>query len=352
MNEPQWKLAGKGWELDRVHFDRPVTPFTESVYLDPIVHSDKGFAEWCVPMERYRFAVVNGWAYGRPEPFGGDPPSIIEKLPVLANLWRVDPRARRRILGFERFVAGDGFERSIGRWDDEWRPEAERRIAPLRAFDTGSASDAELAGQLDACLDYARWTWTFHLNIHLVCFYVRARFRDVCRDKLGLSDFEAYELIKRSDPVLLSASSALAAIARRARDDAEVSAALELPAGEALERVRGTWFEQELDRFLDEEGDRSGSFELADPTWREMPELAVAMVKDLAASPYDPVADDEAFQSWRRGRIEELRAGLDGADREEFDHWLALGERAYPLNETHNRLLVDLPWAYARYAAV
>jgi pyruvate,water dikinase len=348
----KWELDGAGWELDRVHFDRPVTPYTVSLYLDPVASSEQGFAEWCVPMERYRFAVVNGWAYGRAEPFGGDPPRIIEKLPALANLWRVDPRARKRILGFDRFVRDGGFESSIARWDDEWRPEAERRIEKLRAFDVKAASDEELAAHVDACLDYARWSWSFHLNIHLICFYVRARFRDVCRDRLELSDFEAYELIKRSDPVLLSASAALAGIARRARDDEEVTAALALPADQALERLRGTWFEQALDEFLDAEGDRAGSFELADPTWREMPELVVGLVKDMTESDYDPVVEDEEFQRWRRTRIEELRGRLEGEARAEFDRWLAYGERAYPLNETHNRLLVELPWALARYAAL
>jgi phosphohistidine swiveling domain-containing protein len=349
----RWELEGPGWELDRVHFDRPVTPFTVSFYLEPVtLGSERGFADWSLPMQRYRFEIVNGWPYGRIDPFGGDPPGLLLKVPALAHLWRVDPRARKRIRAFDEFVRQGGFERNIDRWDDEWRPEAERRVAELRALDLETATDEQLADQLEAWRDYELWAWSFHLNIHGVCFYVRARFRDVCRDLLGLSDFEAYELVKRSHPVLLSGSATLADVARRARDDADVSAALALPADQALERLRGTWFERELDEFLAAEGERAASFELSDPTWREMPELVVGLVKRFIESDYDPVAEEEEFQQWRRGRIEELRGRLSGADREQFDRWLALGERAYPLNETHNRLLVEVPWALARYTGL
>ncbi|HEX8067845.1 MAG TPA: PEP-utilizing enzyme [Thermoleophilaceae bacterium] len=348
-----WELEGPGWELDRVHFDRPVTAFTRSYYVDLVSsESEHGFADFSVPIERYRFEVVNGWAYGRVIPFGGDPPGILEKLPALAHLWRVDPRARRRIRGFDEFVRSGGFERAISRWDEEWRPEADRRVRELRSFDPGSASDEELAANLAAWLEYCRWTWTFHLNLHLACFYVRARFRDVCRDRLGLSDFEAYELLKRSDPVLLSGSAKLSELARRSREDEEADAALGLPADQALERLRGTWFDDGLREYVEEEGDRSGSFELSDPTWREMPELVVGMVKGIRDAGYDPVEEEGEFEAWRRERVEELRGRLAGAGRREFDHWLALGERAYPLNETHNRLLVELPWAFARYSGL
>jgi rifampicin phosphotransferase len=350
---PAWEAKGMGWELDRVHFDRPVTALTQSYYLQPIAPgSERGFAEWSVPIDRYRFEVVNGWAYGRIDPLGGDPPAILQKLPFLAHLWRVDPRARKRILGFDRFLREGGFERNIPRWDEEWRPEAERRLAELRALDVAAASDEALADHLADWHDYALWTWTFHLNIHLVCFYVRARFRDVCRSALDLSDFEAYELIKRSDPALLEGSTKLAAIARRAEADPGAAAALELPADQVVAKLKGTWLEQALDEFVDAEGDRAGGFDLIDPTWREMPELIVGVLKGMIESAYDPAAEDEAFQAWRHSRIDELRARLGGDELAEFDRWLAHGERAYPLNETHNRLLVELPWALIRYTAL
>ena len=351
--ELRWELDGRGWTLEPIHFDRPLPALGRSYYTDLIgPGTERGLAEWSLPVERYRFEVVNGWLYGRSDPVGGDTPKIVERFPALAHLWRVDPRSRKRIRGFDRFVREGGFERSVSRWDEDWRPEAERRLAPLRAFDPAAASDAELADHLQALLDYSLWTWTFHLNIHLVCFYVRAGFSDRCRDLLGLSKFESYELIKRSDPSLFEGTSMVAAIARRAEDDPDVRAALELPAPEALERLRGTWFEEAVDEFLAVEGDRGATFDISDPMWREMPELVVGLVKAMLDSDYDPVAEDAEFQSWRQERIAELRGRLDGDQRAEFDRWLALGERAYPMHETHNKEVFEIPSALVRYAAL
>jgi rifampicin phosphotransferase len=68
--------------------------------------------------------------------------------------------------------------------------------------------------------------------------------------------------------------------------------------------------------------------------------------------PYDAEADEAEFEAWRTGRIAELRARLDGRALAEFDHWLALAEQAYPLNENHNYLLGELPFGLVRYAAL
>jgi pyruvate,water dikinase len=86
--------------------------------------------------------------------------------------------------------------------------------------------------------------------------------------------------------------------------------------------------------------------------WREMPELVVGLVKATIDSDYDPVAEDAEFQAWRSERIEELRGRLDGEQRGEFDRWLALGERAYPMHETHNKQVFEIPSALVRYAAL
>jgi hypothetical protein len=78
-----------------------------SMWLEPAgIGTERGFAEWSLPMSRYHYKIVNGWVYGRAEPFGGDPPAAVRKLPLLAHLWRLDPKARKRILGFDRFVRG------------------------------------------------------------------------------------------------------------------------------------------------------------------------------------------------------------------------------------------------------
>jgi pyruvate,water dikinase len=240
----------------------------------------------------------------------------------------------------------------VPRWDAEWRPEAERRLAPIRSLDLAAASDAGLAEHLGALRDYVIWAHSLHINVHVVCFYVRARWVEVCERLLGLSDFEAYELVQRTDPFHFEGTRRLAAIAARALEDPAVSVALEQPADQALVALRGSWFDTELAAFLEAHGDRAAGFEVDEPTWREQPEVVVSMVKAMMETPYDADAEDAEFESWRNGRIAELRSRLAGEELAEFDHWLALGERAYPLNETHNYLLAELPLGLLRYAAL
>jgi pyruvate,water dikinase len=343
----------ESWELDAVHFSRPVLPLTESTWLDLMeIGTERGFAELSLPMQCFRMKVVNGWAYTRIEPFGGEPPALLRKVPALARLWRINPKMRKRILGFDRFVRERGFERQVPRWNQEWRPEAERRLAPLRARNLATASNEELAEQLEGLRDFVIWADSLHINLHVLCFYIRAGFVEVCERLLGLSDFEAYELVQRTDPFHFQGPARLAAMAGRAIGDPEVSAALQRPADQALVALVGTWFESELDAFLNEQGDRPSGFELDEPTWREVPEVVIGMVKGLLQAPYDADADEAEFQAWREARIAALRARLNADERAEFDRWLALGELAYPLNETHNYVLGDLPLGLLRYAAL
>jgi hypothetical protein len=192
------------------------------------------------------------------------------------------------MLSFERFVKDGGFERNVDRWEQEWRPEAQRRIGPLRSFPVETASDQALAGHLDAIYGFFSWAWTIHVNLHVLCMYVRGRFLEIARRLFGLTNFEAFELIHRSDPITLEGTKRLSAIARGVAGDPEVSAALAKPAEQALVDVEDTWFHDSLNDFLDFEGDRAiEGFEIVHPTWREMPELIVALIKDLIASPYD-----------------------------------------------------------------
>jgi pyruvate,water dikinase len=330
-----WKAA-KGWRRDAIHYAaRPLHPLDVSFVAETVAPgSEAGFVEWSLPMARIAVKTVNGWAYTRFEP-AGDPPEFLvrsmSKIPVLTRLWRVIPPLRRRVLGFDEFLAGGGFESHVSTWDEVWRPEAERRLADLRRFDLKTAGREDVAAQLEAWHDYITWQWGMHVRIHLVCFVVRGKFARLCRRLFGLADLDAYDLLKRSDPVLLDAPRKLAEIGRRLRDGAPVDDALA--------------------SFMDTHGDVPiDGFETVLPTWREQPERVLSLAAQTAG--YDPDAADASFQEQRKIRIDDLRGRLDGSDLAEFDGWLSLGEIAYPLNDTHNYVLFDHPIAMVRYTAL
>jgi pyruvate,water dikinase len=357
MGGDGWRAA-RGWRRDAIHYAaRPLHPLDVSFVVDTVgPGSEIGFEEWALPMARIADKTVNGWVYTRMEP-AGDPPELLVRLmgrvPFLTRLWRVIPPLRQRVLAFDDFLAAGGFEAHIGTWEDVWRPEAERRHADLRRVRLETAGRVEVAAHLEGWRDYLVWQWSPHVRIHLVCFIARGKFARLCRRLFGLDDHEAYELIKRTDPVLLEAPRKLADIARRAAGDADVTAVLRRSGAEALDALRDTWFEDVVAAFMDAHGDVPvDGFEAALPTWRELPERVVGVVRQMIAADYDPDGEDAAVQARRKTRIDELRSRVSGEDLAEFDRLLALGERAYPLNDTHNYLLFDLPLGLIRYTAL
>jgi rifampicin phosphotransferase len=335
------------------HHPNPVHPLYFSLVYEPMAKgSELGMRAWHIPLDRMRAVSVDGYVYHRMESPGGDPPPIAAKLPFLAHLWRIIPSMRRRILAFEAFLAGGGMERHLDSWHREWEPEALRRLQPFRRTGLQELTDLELAAEFDQLHQFMIFSWDVHLRCHLLSSYFVIEHTRTAGRLLGLSESEALELIQRTDPVLMEANQMLVRIARRAEADPAVREALDLPADQALDRLRSTWFADELGRFMDAQGDRPvDGYELT-PTWREMPELIVGAVKAQLGSGYDPEAENASFQQWRAERVEQLRSRLSEEGRAEFDRARLLGERAYPLNDVHNYAIYDLPVALMRYRAL
>lgn len=346
-----WEAEGF-WIRDNIHWPRPVHPLFVSYGLLPVeVGSVRAFEEWSMLTEKFAYLVLHGYVYQRFEPLGGDPPPMMERFPFLFHLWRINPKLRRRVKGLEQFLKEKGFEKHLQDWKDKWEPEAQKRLEPIRTFDRANASLDELANHLDQCYEYLCWAWNPHLKIVMMGMYFRERWLEVCQRLLNLTEFEAYELIQVNDPAIFKTTMSLFSLARRVALDPSVRDILSLPSEKALSQLADTWFKEELDQFLEDEGDRpADSFEF-DPTWREMPEFVVGIIKGLMDSE-DFITENSDFQEYRLKQIKEFRCRLTGKDREEFDSWLKLAEQAQPLSEIHDYFLMTVPLSHARYSAI
>ena len=346
-----WEAKGF-WMRDNIHWPRPVHPLFVSYGLIPVeVGSARAFEEWSMPSLKYAYLVLHGYIFQRVEPLGGDTPSIMERFPFLFHLWRINPKLRSRVLGFERFLKEKGFENHVHAWRNVWEPEAQKRLEPIRDFDRANASLEELTNHLDQCYDFLCWSWNPHTKVVAIGMYIRGRWVEVCKRLLNLTDFEAYELVQINDPAVFNTKNRLLTLARRAATDPTVSDILSLPSEKALQRLSNTWFKEELDQFLEAEGDRPADGFEFEPTWREMPEMVVGIIKGLMHSD-DSMTEDSDFQVYRLQRINELRSTLTGEDREEFDAWLELAEQAQPLSEIHDYILWTVPLSHTRYDAI
>ncbi len=348
-----WEAKGF-WMRDNIHWPRPVHPLFVSYGLIPVeVGSARAYEEWSMPSLKYAYLVLHGYVFQRNEPIGGDTPPIMERFPFLFHLWRINPKLRSRVLGFGRFLKEKGFENHVHAWRNVWEPEAQRRLKPIRDFDRVNASLEELANHLDQCYDFLCWSWNPHTKVVAIGMYIRGRWVEVCKRLLNLTEYEAYELVQINDPSVLNTTNRLLTLAQRAAADPTIRDILSLPSEKAHQRLSNTWFKEELDQFLEAEGDRpADSFEFT-PTWREMPEMLVGIIKGLMDSySYDSLTEDSDFQAYRLQRINELRSTLTGEDREEFNAWLGLAEQAQPLSEIHDYLLMNVPLSHTRYDAI
>jgi pyruvate,water dikinase len=123
-----WEAKGF-WMRDNIHWPRPVHPLFVSYGLIPVeVGSAQAFEEWSMLSVKLAYLVLHGYVFQRFEPVGGDTPPIMERFPLLFNMWRINPMLRKRILGFEQFLKEKGFENHVHAWRDVWEPEAHRRL--------------------------------------------------------------------------------------------------------------------------------------------------------------------------------------------------------------------------------
>lgn len=345
--------AKEYWIRDNIHWPRPVHPLFVSYGLTPVeIGSKQAYEDWPIPSEKNAYLVLHGYIYQRTEPVGGDSPKIMEKYPFLFNLWRISPKLRNRILGFERFLKDKGFEKNVSSWKEIWEPEARLRLDPIKNFKRENASLVELADHLEQCYEFLCWSWGPHIKVVMVSMYIRERWLNLCEKLFNLTEFEAFELIQIGDPQVFSTTNRLIALAHRAASDPFIRECISLPNEEALLKLNNTWFKEELDRFIEDEGDRPiDSFEL-DPTWREMPEVVVGIIKGFMDSDYDPAKEEKDFQTYRLERIQKLRKDLSGEYREEFDYWLNLAEQSQPLIDIHDYLLSNIPLCHVRYDAI
>jgi pyruvate,water dikinase len=141
------------WQLDAVHFTRPVTRLFAGMF--PAAFS-QGFREgvriYGALLDTLEFGAVNSLLYfaprgvGAPKGAKGPPPKFLFKA-----LLHLHPEMRRRVA-----TARDLFERrpwreDLRRWDEEIKPAAVRSHLEIQAVDPASLASDGLLAHLERC---------------------------------------------------------------------------------------------------------------------------------------------------------------------------------------------------------
>ncbi len=146
------------WQLDAVHFPRPVTKLLSEVFPGSFAAGfRKGAKDYGALLETLEFGTANSFLYFTPRPVGapkgaaGPPPKFVFKL----LLW-LHPEIRRRVATVRETFAIKRWRQDLRVWDEERKPAAIRAHLTLQAIDPATLDTKALLSHLARCLEHWR----------------------------------------------------------------------------------------------------------------------------------------------------------------------------------------------------
>ena len=144
------------WQLDVVHFPRPVTRLFAEIFPRQFAAGfDEGARAYGALLDTLEFAPVNGFMYFVPRPVGapkgakGVPPRFLFKL-----LLRLHPELRRRVAAARETFLTRRWRNDLRLWDEERKPAAIRQHLALQAVDLATLPADAFFTHLQRCHDH------------------------------------------------------------------------------------------------------------------------------------------------------------------------------------------------------
>lgn len=313
-----FEAPGPGaWELDGVHFPRPVTTFLQGAFSGFAEGFAEGTARYGAMLSHLEPRFVHGFVYTRAVAFGappdakGPPPKL-----VLQALTRLLPSMRRRIRAGHEAIEAKLWREDLRRWDDEVKPAAVARHRALQAVDVRRLSDERLCAHLEECLAHARAMLKQHHRFTATCTVPVGDLLAHVQAWTGKAPGEILQALRGSSEVSLGVARAeLDALCDALRQDDGARAALEGDARAAVDALCGRSDRiGELARaYLDVVGLRCLGYDVSSKCMHEMPELLVRTVRATVRGDRAGTKDDAD------ARVARLRDAVPEAHRDAFD---------------------------------
>ncbi|HEU0303582.1 MAG TPA: PEP-utilizing enzyme [Gaiellaceae bacterium] len=190
--ELRFEPPGPGsWELDPVHFPRPVTRYFAELHPESF---RRGFSEFTryygMLIETLEMAYVNGFAYKTVVPVAE------EEVPA-------------RFQRAEEALAGKLWREQLREWDDSFKPASIAIHKELQSVDPDALSDEELAAYLTRCRDHHAEMIYQHMRHTGAAIVPMGDFLGHVGDWTGLPPAELLGLMRGSAPVSAGVSSEL-----------------------------------------------------------------------------------------------------------------------------------------------
>ena len=310
---PTFEPPGPGsWDLDALHFPRPVTAYWAQVHPEPF---SSGYADmtafYGAPFQTRRTAYVSGFCYGQMVPV---PP---ESFPD-------------RVQRAEEVFADKLWRDQATEWEEVRKPLSVQAHHEIQAIDPDHLSDEALVDYLRRCRDHHASMIRQHMAFTGTAVIPPGDFLVHARRWTGLPSVKLLGLMRGASLVSGGASPQHAALVTAYRADPAARRALDADEdpGALLERLRRepTATGQALTDYLDFVGFRLlDGFDISNHYALEMPDVLLRAIRtaiDETGAGSDPEAE-----------ISDVRSHVPEEHRDEFDVLLAEARIGYGVRD-------------------
>ncbi|MDE3133039.1 MAG: hypothetical protein KGL15_03130, partial [Acidobacteriota bacterium] len=314
--ELRFEPPGPGpWELEDVHFPRPVTRYWSEMHPAALGRGFREFtAYYGMLLDGLEYAYVNGFAYHAPRPVAPE-------------------QAPERFQRAEEVFANKLWREQLREWDETFKPASIRRHKELQAVAIEQLSDAELADYLRQCYEHHQEMIYQHMR-HTGAAMVAIG--DLLAHAGAWTDVPHAELLgmmRGTAPVSAGASGELAAMVSAINAD---PAAREImnsdgDAGETLARLRSLDSDagRAVSAYLELTGYRLlDGFDISGRYALEMPDALLRAIRAQVAGAGDSDAAAEA-----EAKIAEVREKVPAEHRDEFDEMVGEARLMYRIRD-------------------
>ena len=308
--ELRFEPPGPGsWELDPVHFPRPVTRYWTELHPEALKRGVQDFTRFYgMLIDTLEYQYVNGFAYKtvRPVPEGDVP----------QRLKRVEDVFQRKL-----------WREQLHDWDEKIKPTSFKAHRELQSVDPEKLSNEDLITHLTRCRNHHAAMISQHMRFTAAALVPTGDFLAHVGDWTGLPPADLLSLLRGVAPVSAGASAELARLIAAMAQDPEARKLLgsDDKPGDLLQRLRSLEGEAgaAVSAYLDLVGYRLlDGFDISEPYALELPDALLRAIRVAVAAKSRESSDAEERIAGVRMRVPEGR-------RAEFDE--LLGGRGRPI---------------------
>jgi phosphohistidine swiveling domain-containing protein len=312
--ELRFEPPGPGsWELDPVHFPRPVTRYWTEIHPDALRRGVQDFTRFYgMLIDTLDYQYVNGFAYKTVRPVAEDD--------VPERFKRVDDVFQRKL-----------WREQLHDWDEKIKPTSFKAHRELQSVDPEKLSSEDLIAHLTRCRDNHAAMISQHMRFTAAALVPTGDFLAHVGDWTGASPADLLGLLRGAAPVSAGGSAELERlIAAMVQDpQAQKLLALENEPDAVLNRLRSLTGEAgaAVSAYLDLIGYRLlDGFDISEPYAFELPDALLRAIRIAVAGKSRQSSDIEE-------RIASVRMRVPERHRAEFDELLKEARLTYRIRD-------------------